>query len=197
MELKQQLDSTISQWNLLTNPFYQAWSAGTLSTAALQTYAAEYGNFIALLPTAWQTLDDPETAQEETDHAEMWQQFTDSLQAQRDLPHLAESQQLVTTAQALFAEVPTAIGALYAFEVQQPETASSKLAGLRTHYQHLGASEAYFEVHTRNHHEAEKLLQRIYQLSEQDQQTTHAACETMSRSLWETLSAIGKATFTN
>ena len=197
MELKQALDTAVNKWDLLANPFYQAWSAGTLSTGALQTYASEYGNFIALLPLAWQTLGDTETAEEETEHDEMWQQFTDSLQARREPAHLTESKHLVTTAQTLFAEIPTAMGALYAFEVQQPATATSKLTGLKTHYRHLGASETYFEVHTRNAHESEKLLLMIQNLSEKDQQLALAACETLSRSLWDTLSAIGDSTRSN
>lgn len=197
MELKQTFDAAVNKWNLLVNPFYQAWSAGTLPIAALQTYASEYGNFIALLPLAWQTLGDTETADEESEHDQLWQQFTESVHAQRGHVFLAESKQLITTAQTLFAEVPTAMGALYAFEVQQPETASSKLVGLRTHYCDLGASETYFEVHTRNAHESKKLLHMISNLSEDDQHSALVACEVMSRSLWNTLSAIRVSTLSD
>lgn len=197
MELKQALDSAINKWNLLENPFYQAWSNGTLSTTALRTYASEYGNFIALLPQGWQTLGDAETVVEEREHDELWQAFGKSINAQNKAAALAESQQLITTAQKLFADVPSAMGALYAFEVQQPETASSKLTGLQTHYQHVGAHETYFEVHSRNAHESEKLLHMMQSLSEQDQEVALAACATMSECLWNALTAIGSATHLN
>ena len=50
MDIKQVLDSTISNYSLLNHPFYQAWSAGELPVDALKCYAREYGAFISTLP---------------------------------------------------------------------------------------------------------------------------------------------------
>ncbi len=86
-----------------------------------------------------------------------------------------------------FAQPATAIGALYAFEVQQPKTAQSKLLGLQTHYPHLYADKTYFEVHSHNEHEAAKLLALFDGLSADDQRMAVDACESMSQAIWQTL----------
>src|SRR5258708_39689521 len=44
------LDSTISERSLLKHPFYQAWTAGTLSRERLQNYAVEYYPHVAAFP---------------------------------------------------------------------------------------------------------------------------------------------------
>src|SRR3990172_11441771 len=80
MTTQQQLDSILEKWDLLKHPFYQAWSAGTLPVDALKVYAAEYGAFINILANGWETLDDPETAQEEKEHAELWESFAEALE---------------------------------------------------------------------------------------------------------------------
>ncbi len=191
--LQKLLNEKIEQWNLLRNPFYQAWSMGTLTKAALQTYATNYGDFLNLLPLGWETLNDSETAAEETEHAEMWAEFTASLQADVVPAQLPATQKLVARARQLFSEPATATGALYAFEAQQPATASSKLAGLQTHYSAFHADEQYFEVHSHNEHEAAKLLQMMEKLSPTEQESAVAACSEMSQLIWDTLSAVYQA----
>src|SRR5512136_3484503 len=79
MSIKDNLDLAVSKRNLLEHPFYQAWSAGTLPVDALRTYAREYGAFIRLLPTAWGALQDAETAEEEREHADLWDRFASAL----------------------------------------------------------------------------------------------------------------------
>jgi len=190
MDIKQRLDQTIEQRALLKHPFYQAWSAGRLPQAALRTYAQEYGAFIALLPRAWQTLNDPETAQEEREHFELWEGFARGLETQIGEARIQGVVDLLDTARGLFAEPATALGALYAFEAQQPATAQSKLAGLRAFYHLPRTVEPYFEVHSSNEHEAEKLLQHMKDLSTDEQSRAVQACETMSRALWNALSGI-------
>src|SRR5260370_11120937 len=44
------LDSMISERSLLKHPFYQAWTAGTLSIERLQNYAVEYYPHVAASP---------------------------------------------------------------------------------------------------------------------------------------------------
>ncbi len=44
------LDSMISERSLLKHPFYQAWTAGTLSRERLQNYAVEYYPHVAAFP---------------------------------------------------------------------------------------------------------------------------------------------------
>jgi len=191
MPLKESLDRAVARRNLLEHPFYQAWSAGTLPVEALSTYAREYGAFISLLPNAWATLHDTETAQEEREHAELWDDFAAALGTHTaGKAKLPEVQALTATTARLCADPASAAGALYAFEVQQPATAQSKLAGLKTHY-HLPAEvEPYFEIHSHNEHEARKLLARIEALPADDQSRAVQACSEMADGLWNALTGI-------
>ena len=193
MDLKQVLDSKISNYNLLNHPFYQAWSAGELPLDALKCYAREYGAFISTLPKGWETLNDHETAEEETEHIDMWADFAAGLNTQVSKAQIPQVNILLKTAEKLFSDGETALGALYAFEAQQPETAKSKLAGLKAFYQLSEKVEPYFETHSHNEHEAEKILARIAKLSPEAQQTVVHACEQMSSALWDALTGIHDA----
>lgn len=190
MELKAQLNERIEKHALLKHPFYQAWEAGQLPVDALRSYAREYGAFIATMPKGWETLNDAETAAEEREHAELWQHFADGLQTRIGVAELPAVASLVETSAALFAQPETALGALYAFEAQQPATAKSKLTGLRAHYSLPASVEPYFEVHSANEHEAAKLLAAMGGLNAKQQATALEACEQMSAALWDALTDI-------
>lgn len=191
MSIKDQLDPFVAKWDLLHHPFYRAWSAGTLPIESLRTYAAEYGAFVGLLPQAWGTLHDADTAEEEGEHVELWSRFAAALDTrvtgQAKIPAV---QALTTVAARLFADPASAAGALYAFEVQQPATAQSKLDGLKTHYRLPQGVEPYFEIHSHNEHEAHKLLARIEALPSDDQARSLEACAMMSEALWNALTGI-------
>lgn len=193
MDFKQALDSKISQFNLLNHPFYQAWSAGELPVEALKCYAREYGAFISTLPKGWETLNDAETAEEETEHIEMWEDFADALDTEISDAKIPQVKSLLDTAEILFSDSETALGALYAFEAQQPETAKSKLAGLKEFYQLPEKVEPYFVTHSHNEHEAEKILERLGALPTDSQKNAVQACEQMSSALWDALTGIHDA----
>ena len=195
--MKQNLDTVLEKWNLLKHPFYQAWSAGTLPVDALQVYAREYGNFIATLPRGWETLNDAETAAEEREHAEMWTDFTAALGSFTADASLPATSNLVAASRTLFAARASALGAMYAFEAQQPATAQSKLDGLKTHYKLPQGVEPYFEVHAQNQHESEKILRMLESLPAAEQAEALAACEQMAASLWDALTGIHDATCVN
>lgn len=190
MNLTQQLNERIDRWALLRHPFYQAWEAGKLPLKALQSYAREYGAFISLMPLGWKTVGDSDTAKEEKEHAELWQQFASALDTQigeAQLPGVAE---LVAKSERLFAAQAAALGALYAFEAQQPATASSKLDGLRKHYNLPTSAEPYFETHSSNQHESAKLLDLIAALPAAEREVALQGCEQMSEALWNALTDI-------
>ena len=193
MDFKQALDSKIADYNLLKHPFYQAWSAGELPVEALRSYAREYGAFISTLPEGWETLDDAETAEEETEHIDLWVDFAAGLDTAVAEAQIPQVKALMGTAHELFSERTTALGALYAFEVQQPATAQSKLAGLKAFYQLPKSVEPYFETHSHNEHEAEKLLERIGALPSDAHATVVQACGKMSVALWNALTGIHDA----
>lgn len=194
MNIEKKLAAVMDKWKLLNHPFYQSWSAGTLPVEALQVYAREYGSFIETLPAGWSTLGDPETAAEEEQHARLWQDFTGALGAKPGSPEIAQTTELVRTAAEAFGHAPQALGALYAFEVQQPDTAQSKLQGLKTWYSLPPKSEPYFEVHSNNAHESRKILAQIESLSAADQDRAVDACGEMAEALWDALSGIYEKT---
>ena len=193
MDFKQTLDSKIADYNLLNHPFYQAWSAGELPVEALRSYAREYGAFISMMPEGWETLNDAEIAEEETEHIDLWADFAAGLDTTVTEAQIPQVKALMETADELFSEPTTALGALYAFEAQQPATAQSKLAGLKAFYQLPKSVEPYFETHSHNEHEAEKLLAYIGALPSDSYATVVQACEKMSAALWDALTGIHDA----
>ena len=193
MDFKQQLDNKIEDYNLLNHPFYEAWSAGELPIEALGAYAREYGAFIATIPNGWETINDAETAAEETEHIDMWADFANGLDTVVSEAKIPQVKALLQTADELFSEPLTALGALYAFEAQQPATAQSKLAGLQAFYQLPKTVEPYFETHSHNEHEAEKLLECIGALPSESHAAVVQACEQMSAALWNALTGIHDA----
>lgn len=190
MTIREALDRDVAGKNLLEHPFYRAWSAGTLPRTALAAYAREYGAFVATLPQAWTTLDDAETAEEEREHARLWEAFARALDTSVGEAEIPEVRDLLALARRQFAEPAAAAGALYAFESQQPATAQSKLHGLRAFYTLGPEAERYFDEHTRNQHEAEKLAARIEALDAEAQLRARTACREMSQALWDALSGL-------
>ncbi len=188
--LKDSLSSIVSRWNLLKNPFYVAWTEGRLSRRALQAYAEEYGAFISCLPEGWTTLSDAETTQEEQEHMELWDDFAEALDTKVGQARVPEVQALIDTTKELFSDQNAAPGALYAFEVQQPETARTKLDGLKTKYDLPKGVEPYFEAHLHNEHEAEKLFTRMESLDTDKREKALDACRRMSESLWNALEGL-------
>lgn len=193
MDFQQSLDSKIADRNLLDHPFYQAWSAGELSLETLRSYAREYGAFISTIPQGWEAVDDAEIAAEETEHIDLWADFATGLDTTVSEAQIPQVKSLVETANELFSERATALGALYAFEAQQPATAASKLAGLKAFYQFPKKVEPYFETHAHNEHEAEILLEQIDELPSESQAIVVEACEQMSVALWNALTGIHDA----
>lgn len=190
MDLEKQLNEKIGRWALLKHPFYQAWESGELPVDALRTYSSEYGAFIRLLSDGWETIGDTATAEEERDHAELWRQFALALGPEVGEVGLRAVGDLVKTSRRLFAHSPTALGALYAFEVQQPSTSKSKLEGLRKYYGLGAGAEDYFETHSNNQHEAAKLLGLISKLDSKEAQQAIVACGEMGEALWNALTDI-------
>ena len=187
MNLQSRLDESIARWNLLESKFYQAWSAGTLPVEALRTYAAEYGAFISQIPRGWDSHGDGETARVEREHQELWGLFAKALGTRIETPKAPKVRQLCDTTQKLFGEPASSLGALYAFEAQQPATSRSKLQGLRNHYMLPETAETYFKVHADDEDEPSMLLGRIAKLSPREQENALAACEQTSRALREAL----------
>jgi pyrroloquinoline-quinone synthase len=187
-----ELDAIIAQYDLNLHPFYQDWRMGTLPTAKLSDYAGEYGQFVATIAEGWETLGELHYAEEEREHEELWGVFKTEL-GTNSLSNYAETAALVAAAKANFAVNPEAVGALYAFEAQQPRTSRSKLDGLNEHYTLSDDAKKYFVVHADD--VAEAALLREYTLRQSDEEfaRSKAACETLVNAMWKALDGIYQA----
>jgi pyrroloquinoline-quinone synthase len=185
-------DAVIAKHSLLQHPFYVAWSDGSLPVAALSDYAREYGAFIKTVAQGWDTVGSPAIARIEEEHAGVWDStFAAGLGTAVASPRTEQVARLVETSRELFAERATALGGLYAFEAQQPQTAQSKLKGLREHYMQLPEScGEYFDLHCDDYDEPSLLAGEIDSLGDDDRERALGACERMSRGLYDALTGI-------
>lgn len=162
------LDTAIAERNLPKHPFYQDWQAGKLSRPKLQLYAAQYYLHVEAFPVylaelavrskgSWRALILENLAEEEdpvTPHPNLWRDFAaaigvreEALWTSAPLPGIGR---LIETYRQICKERPLteAVAALYAYEAQVPEIATSKIAGLRRHYGvNTTQGLAYFAVH--------------------------------------------------
>jgi pyrroloquinoline-quinone synthase len=163
------LDSMIAERSLLKHPFYQAWTAGTLSIERLQNYAVQYYPHVAAFPrylsaihsrcadiatrqALLENLIEEERGAE--NHPELWLRFAEAIGVPRervvDSTASASSTALVDEFMRLAesGHVPSGLAALYAYESQIPSVATAKIDGLRRFY---GVSDerglAFFSVH--------------------------------------------------
>jgi pyrroloquinoline-quinone synthase len=167
-DLLARLDAAIAEKNLLKHPFYQDWQAGKLSREALQLYATQYYRHVEAFPKHLRVLaartEGPlrdtvveNLAEEENPsapHPKLWRDFAAALGVhQEDItycPSLPGTQAVVATFREICGDRPVAeaVAALYAYESQVPEIATTKIDGLRKFY---GISRpealAYFTIH--------------------------------------------------
>ncbi len=186
-----QLDAIVRQFDLNQHPFYVEWRAGTLPIQRLAEYADEWAPFIGAVDAGWDRLGYPEYAAEERQHDALWSRFRAALDASGEMAR-PQSKTLLAVGENAFASVPEALGALYSFEVQQPVTASSKLAGLREHY--AGAVDAdaqqYFVEHAVETDEPAMLASLIDGLSEGEFARARTACAIFSAAAWGALDGV-------
>jgi pyrroloquinoline-quinone synthase len=187
------LDSIIDARCLLKHPFYQAWNMGTLKQEDIGLYATQYGEFIDMVAAGWEAAGDPAVAEEEREHARLWTEFATGLGVGAVRPaarRLPEIEALVSLSGELFKERADALGALYAFEQQQPGTAQSKLDGLRKHYDVSETGQVYFDIHKADFEEPRWLAEQMEGLTDEEFARSKAACEKMSDALWRGLDGV-------
>jgi pyrroloquinoline-quinone synthase len=185
----QELEAMVARHDLNQHPFYRAWRAGTLPRAKLAEYAREYTPFIESIELGWRRLGHPDHAGTEREHAELWGAFREALGPGR-APSCPEARALVEEAHRAFSDPVESIGALYAFEAQQPSTARSKLDGLRAHYAIAEEAAAYFSIHADDYGEREKLSDLAANLTASDYARAVDACERACKAMWSALSRI-------
>ncbi len=208
--------ASIEKKSLLAHPFYQAWSAGTLSREALCRYAEQYYHlevsFPRFLSAIHSRTEDPfvrqvilgnlcDEEQGAENHRELWLRFGETIGTTREaMEHstpLEETTNTITTFRRLCEQSSLeGIAALAAYEAQIPEVATSKLAGLQKYY---GIRDArgtrFFHVHAlldREHAE------RWWEILEEEtadpvlEKITHAV-EASAAALWHFLDGVMRA----
>jgi len=200
--------------HLLKHPFYQAWSAGKLSFGDLQTYACQYYHHVEAfpryvsathshcqLPSARQVLldnlNDEEGTHTGVSHSALWMQFAKGLglseKTVKESKPLPQTCQLIddflSLSRSSYAE---GIGALYAYERQIPQTASSKISGLKQLYNiDNQATLEFFLVHLEadvEHAEATKTLLQALPVNEKPK--AEKAAKKIAQSVWNLLTGI-------
>jgi pyrroloquinoline-quinone synthase len=168
MSLVARIDAAIAGKSLLNHPFYQDWQAGRLSKESLQLYAAQYYRHVEAFPRHLRVLaartEGPlqglirENLAEEEDpagtHPKLWRDFAAAVGVGEDditcCPALPGTQAVVQKFREICGDRPVAeaVAALYAYESQVPEIATTKIEGLKKFY---GVDRpeglAYFTVH--------------------------------------------------
>jgi len=166
--LLQKIDAAIAAKNLLRHPFYQDWQMGKLSRETLQLYAAQYYRHVEAFPKHLRVLaartEGPirdivlENLAEEEDparpHPKLWRDFAATLGVNEEditcCPSLPGTQAVVETFREIVGDRPVAeaVAALYAYESQVPEIATTKIEGLKKFYGvNSPKALAYFTVH--------------------------------------------------
>ncbi|MBZ5660792.1 MAG: CADD family putative folate metabolism protein [Acidobacteriia bacterium] len=208
------VDQEIAKCDLLKHPFYQAWSAGELTTEDLKFYAQQYFHQVSEFPAYLTALHSrlPEGAmrravlanafEEECDatpHSLLWMRFVEGMGGESDLADetpIPEIGHLVKTfrAMAVGAPVASVFGALFAYESQIPRIAAEKLSGLKQHYGADDRTCSYFTLHrTADVHHTNVWRKIISGLVEKDEKRAEEALEGVSRAaqaLWTALDGI-------
>jgi pyrroloquinoline-quinone synthase len=164
------IDATVRERAMLSHPFYQAWTEGTLSRAALSEYARQYFHHVEAFPRAVSAThalcDDAAArfllaenlAEEEglgegkAAHAELWLQFAEALGADEDAVRAVdlnpETLTLIETFRTLSRRSYAAgLGALYAYESQLPGVSATKIDGLARYGVTAPRALRFFQVH--------------------------------------------------
>ena len=215
--LLDKIDAVIAEKNLLKHPFYQDWQAGKLSRESLQLYATQYYRHVeafpkhlrvlagradaSLKPVVLENLAEEENP--ERSHPQLWRDFAAALGVNEEVvtcsPSLPGTQNVVHTFRDICANrsLPEAVAALYAYEAQVPEIATTKIDGLKRFY---GISDvegtAYFAVHE----EADKAHRAAWRnwlaenASGNDDQILASTHEALN-ALWGALDAVHSGTF--
>lgn len=185
----QELDAIVDQFDLNRHPFYQDWRMGTLPVEKLRDYAGEYGRFVGTIAQGWEALGETHYADEEREHEVLWDDFKTAIGAEK-ISNRSTTATLVTAAQNAFSDPVTALGALYAFEAQQPHTSQVKLDGLIEHYPVSEAGQEYFKVHANDIAERDLLRARAAKMSEAEFAQTKIACALLGAAMWTALDGV-------
>lgn len=213
MKFSARLKESLEDTHLLKHPFYQDWNEGKLSGETLKYYAGQYYWHVDAFPRyisaahslctdagersmLLENLNEEEGSRGEP-HPELWLRFAEGVGAERGQVKNGrksdEADELVTRFFDLCRHsYARALGALYAYEHQVPEVASTKIKGLKEHY---GVEDdrtlSFFSVHEEadvvHREQFEELLDR---LEPREQEEARTAAGEAGGALWNFLTAV-------
>lgn len=173
-EFFEQLNARIGKYDLLSHPFYKAWSAGELDRDDLRQYAQDYYHHVEAFPSYLAAfglrLEDGELrravlanmcdekgvegrpGRASVPHSDLWLDFAEGMGSSRNLEWhspVTEIRELIRHFHRVASEgsPEEVLAALYTYESQVPRIAKEKGRGLREMY---GADEktcGYFSLH--------------------------------------------------
>ena len=177
--LEQALQAALAPRDLLTHPFYQAWSAGELRAEDLARYAEQYRFQVTALPELLRrarsvtrdddtrselsrNLDDEE-GRTGIAHARLWEAFGAAVGAAAETSPLSETRASAESLAALVGEDEmTALAALWTYEVQTARVAETKETGLKCYGVDSPEALRFFRLHGElDVHHARGLLEGI------------------------------------
>ena len=205
MDPVQTLDARIASKHLLDHPFYQRWTAGTLTTEELRDYAAQYFHYAMAFPTFVSAMhaqtEDLATRQmllenlieEERgpeNHPELWLRFCETLGLDCETVKAGvandATRTLIATMKSLARDgaLHEGLAALYAYESQIPAVAKAKIEGLAKNYGISADRDiAFFSVHmdadVLHSQTSREILRDLCDTPEKADQATEAATRTL------------------
>ena len=209
------IDAKVAAREMLSHPFYQAWTDGTLPLDTLRQYARQYFHHVEAFPQAVSAVHSAcpdrdgrrmlaeNLAEEEgieagkQDHASLWMMFAcglgESESAVREQALNVETQALIDTFRRLSRKsYASGLGALYAYESQFPGVAAAKIDGLVERY---GIADEptlrFFKVHeTADVEHSQVCRELLDRLPEDEQVEALLAGEELAGALWNFLSGV-------
>lgn len=179
-----ELEKKLEHYSLLKHPFYQQWSAGTLSKDALCGYVKEYFHLVKAVPDmvgkiykANPTEEVKMNLEEEKSHIRLWENFAEGMGiSKQELHEYTPSDNTIDAVNrmlSLMENTTEGSAAMYAYEADIPKISVSKIDGLRKFY---GISDAstleYFTEHETADIEHIKVWQAMMAKFNVNQQTT-------------------------
>jgi pyrroloquinoline-quinone synthase len=209
------IDAKVAARAMLSHPFYQAWTDGTLPLDTLRQYARQYFHHVEAFPRAVSAVHSAcpdrdgrrmlaeNLAEEEgleagkQDHASLWMMFAcglgDNEGAVREQALNVETQALIDTFRRLSRKsYASGLGALYAYESQFPGVAAAKIDGLVERYDIVDEPTLrFFKVHESADIEHSQVCRELLdRLPDGERAEAILAGEELAGALWNFLSGV-------
>ncbi len=179
-----ELHKKLEQYSLLKHPFYQQWSAGTLSKDALCGYVKEYFHLVKVVPDMVEKIYQANPSaeikmnlEEEKSHIRLWENFAEGMGiSKKELHEYAPSDNTIDAVNRMLSLMDNSTegsAAMYAYEADIPKISVSKLEGLKKFYGITDSSTLeYFTEHQTADIEHVKVWQAMMANFNTNQETT-------------------------